>query len=135
MPFRTRSLTWSEALEAFMQVEHLRRNAFAPRGLGPSGPKWEPPIDVLETEGEVLILSAMPGVDADTIDVTLEEGGVLAISGHRSMPSELRHARIHRLELPQGCFERRIMLPPGRYASVSRSAVNNCLVIRLEKSS
>jgi HSP20 family molecular chaperone IbpA len=131
--FRSRSLTWSQALDALVQAERLGVQAFAPRSIGGRGPQWEPPIDVIETENEVLILSAMPGVDPDAIDVTLHESGFLTIRGHRAMPRELAHAHIHRLELPQGCFERRIALPPGHYGAVARETVNNCLVIRLAK--
>jgi HSP20 family protein len=131
--FRTRPLTWSQALQALMEVEHVRRHAFSPRNLPPGAPKWEPPIDVLETAEEVLILTAMPGVDADAIAVQIEDG-VLAISGRRTMPVELSQALIHRLELPQGCFERRIALPAGHYDGVRHDTVNNCLVIRLRKS-
>jgi hypothetical protein len=58
---------------------------------------------------------------------------MLIISGVRALPAELRNARIHRLELPQGRFERRIGLPAGRYA-VSRFAANGCIVLRLAKS-
>jgi HSP20 family molecular chaperone IbpA len=61
------------------------------------------------------------------------DSGTLIISGRRVLPVELRNARIHRLELPQGRFERRIVLPTGRYA-VSRFAVNGCIVLRLSKS-
>jgi hypothetical protein len=39
---------------------------------------------------------------------------------------------IHRLELPQGQFQRRVLLPAGRY-SVSRYALNGCIVISLGK--
>ncbi|HVY85467.1 MAG TPA: Hsp20/alpha crystallin family protein [Caulobacterales bacterium] len=131
-PFRTRPMTWAEALDALMQVETLRRQAFAPSALTRGAPKWEPPVDVLETAHEVLILTAMPGVDPDRIDVAIEDG-VLLISGRRTMPVELRDAVVHRLELPQGWFERRIALPAGRYAAVTRATVNNCLVIRLSK--
>ena len=42
-------------------------------------------------------------------------------------------AAIHRLELPQGRFERRVALPPGRYDSVRRTIVNGCLFITLRK--
>ena len=61
------------------------------------------------------------------------DNGVLVVSGRRVLPVELRNALIHRLELPQGRFERRIVLPKGRYA-VSRFAVNGCIVLRLSKS-
>jgi HSP20 family molecular chaperone IbpA len=117
-----------------MDIEHLRQHAIAPRRPTASAAKWEPPIDVLETDDEVVILSAMPGLDPDAIEVGLEDG-VLAIRGERAMPAELRRALIHRLKLPQGCFERRVALPAGRYAAVARATVNNCLVIRLKKAS
>jgi HSP20 family protein len=38
------------------------------------------------------------------------------------VPEQLRTATIHRLELPQGRFYRRLRLPPGRYAGVRRAA-------------
>ena len=57
------------------------------------------------------------------------QDGVLIVSGQRTLPPELRNARIHRLELPQGRFERRIALPPGRYA-ISRFVVNGCIALR-----
>jgi hypothetical protein len=44
----------------------------------------------------------------------------------------LRNAVIHRMELPQGRFERRVPLPSGRY-NVRRFAANGCLVFSLEK--
>ena len=48
------------------------------------------------------------------------------------LPPELQRAVIHRLELPQGRFERRIPLPAGRYALRS-AAGYGCLVFTLEK--
>jgi hypothetical protein len=49
------------------------------------------------------------------------------------LPRELNIAVIHRLELPQGRFERRVRLPAGAYRQPRRTAVNGCLLIRLEK--
>jgi HSP20 family protein len=49
-------------------------------------------------------------------------------------PPEMRTATIHRLELPQGRFERRVRLPPGRYAAIHRATSNGCLLITLQKS-
>jgi HSP20 family molecular chaperone IbpA len=61
------------------------------------------------------------------------DGGVLVIAGTRAVPPELRTAKIHRLELPQGRFERRVSLPPGRYSDVRRTEAHGCLVISLSK--
>ena len=120
----------SEAIGSLTRAERLRQQFFNLQSAG--GPSWEPPIDVLETDQELLILVALPGVDPDQVEAIIEDG-VLAISGRRTLPAELRHARIHRLELPQGRFERRIALPLGRYA-ISRFVMDGCVALRLAKS-
>ena len=61
------------------------------------------------------------------------DGADLVIAGTRVLPSQLRTAVIHRIELPQGRFERRVRLPAGRYRDVRRSAADGCLVITLQK--
>jgi HSP20 family molecular chaperone IbpA len=95
-------------------------------------PSWEPPADVIETEHAVLVLVALPGVDPENVEAVID-GNDLLIAGHRVLPPELRTAIIHRLELPQGRFERRIRLPAGRYAAVRRATSNGCILITLEK--
>jgi HSP20 family protein len=123
----------SEAIESLARAERLRQQFFKLQTtIDSRESSWEPPIDVLETDEEVLILVALPGVDPDEVEAVIESG-TLVVSGRRTLPKELRDARIHRLELPQGRFERRIALPVGRYA-VSRFAVNGCIVLRLAKS-
>ena len=66
------------------------------------------------------------------VHVTIEDGD-LVIAGTRVVPEQLRTATIHRLELPQGRFYRRLRLPAGRYADVRRAAAAGCLVITLQK--
>ena len=114
-----------------VRAERLHRELFRPAS-GRSVPTWEPPVDVLETEREVLVLVALPGVEPDEVE-TIIEGAHLVVTGHRVLPAELATAVIHRLELPQGRFQRRIRLPSGRYSDVGRSAANGCLVITLSK--
>lgn len=120
----------SEAIGSLARADRLRQQFFSLQSVG--SPCWEPPIDVLETEHEFLILVALPGVDPDRVEAIINDG-VLLIRGTRTLPAELQNARIHRLELPQGRFERRIALPLGRYA-VSRFAVNGTIAVRLAKS-
>jgi HSP20 family molecular chaperone IbpA len=99
----------------------------------PTSVAWEPPADVLETERAVLVLVALPGVDLGEVKALISQGE-LFISGIRAYPEEIQTAIIHRLELPQGRFERRIRLPPGRYDAIHRSALNGCLLVTLHKS-
>jgi HSP20 family protein len=124
---------WAEACEMLARAERLHRQFFEPRrAVGTNPPVWQPPVDVLETEREVLILVALPGVDPGQVEAMIEDGG-LRVAGQRVLPPELHHAAIHRLELPQGRFERRVQLPPGRYSTIRHAAVNGCLLVRLDK--
>ena len=96
------------------RAERMHRELFRParaQARAPAGSvAWEPPVDILETENEVLVLIALPGVDVDGAQVAIEDGD-LVIAGKRILPPELRTATIHRLELPQGQFFRRLRLP------------------------
>ena len=86
----------------------------------------------METEQELSICVALPGVAKEQLEV-LVENGVLIVTGHRPMPGRSRNTVIHRLELPYGRFERRIELPPGRYDVVQRELIDGCLTLSLRK--
>lgn len=124
---------WSEACDMLARAERMHRELFRPGRAGLRTPAWEPPVDVIETDHDVLVLVALPGVDPDRVEAVLD-GADLVVAGSRILPPELRTAIIHRLELPQGRFERRIRLPAGRYVSVHRTMVYGCILITLEKS-
>lgn len=121
---------WSEAFEVLARAERMHRQFFQPSA---SSVSWEPPVDVLETEEAVLVLVALPGVDLDEVKALIDDGALI-VAGSRTYPPEMRTAVIHRLELPQGRFERRVRLPAGRYASIDRSSAHGCLLITLTKS-
>jgi HSP20 family protein len=124
----------SNAIETLARAERLHQQFLNLQPFtGTREPSWEPPIDVIETDSEVLILIALPGVDPDEVVAVIDKGA-LVVSGRRVLPVELRNARILRLELPQGRFERRIPLPLGRY-TITRFAANGCVGLRLAKSS
>ena len=123
---------WSEAFEMLARAERMHRQFFQPSGA-PASVAWEPPVDVLETKDAVLVLVALPGVDFAEVKALISQGELL-ISGSRTYPAEMQVATIHRLELPQGRFERRIRLPAGRYNAVHRTSSNGCLLITLQKS-
>jgi len=122
----------SEAIETLARAERMQRQLFRLHQPEVRQPAWEPPTDVIETERAVLIFVALPGVDPDQVEAAIEESA-LVVAGRRVLPPELRTAVIHRLELPQGRFERRIPVPPGRYDAVGRFAAKGCLVFSLEK--
>ncbi len=128
-----RNWMWSEALQMLARAERLQREVFNPPGPSPRAAiSWEPPVDVLETNDAVLVLVALPGVDAKQVKLVIHNG-VLLIAGERVLPPELRTAVIHRIELPQGRFERQVRLPAGVYEQPTSAAADGCLIVRLPK--
>lgn len=133
-PSDPRRWMWSDAVHMLARADRMQRQMFepAPGRQRAHSPAWEPPVDVIETQDALLVFAALPGVDPDRIQVAIHNG-VLSIAGERTLPAELRTAVIHRLELPQGRFERRLALPSGRFEVLRPSMVNGCLTIALRK--
>lgn len=123
------TLMWAQACEAMERAQRLHRQFFH---RGYRTPHWEAPCDIFETDDTLTILIALPGVAPDRITVTLS-AGVVVVRGERPLPAGLANARIHRLELPHGVFERRIELPPARFELSSRHLADGCLMLQLHK--
>ena len=127
-----RHLMWAEACALLDRAEQLRRQFFEPTREGGHLARWEPPIDVLETERQLRIIVALPGVAPDAVHVQIE-GGTLTIVGSRPLPSCEGNAKIVRLEIPYGSFERRVALQLNRLRLSERELVNGCLVLTFVK--
>ena len=65
---------FAEAVEMLSRAERMHRRFFQPLPPAAAAPAWEPPVDVLETEREVLVFAALPGVDPDQVETRIEEG-------------------------------------------------------------
>jgi HSP20 family molecular chaperone IbpA len=128
----TRRWMWGEALEVLARAERMHRQLFQPVAAPARRPCWEPPVDVLETADQVVIIAALPGVRDEALTLAID-GACLVIAGERTLPNELRTAVIHRLELPQGRFERRVTLPAGQYDQIRHRVQDGCLVVSLRK--
>ena len=126
------SWMWAEACEMLAQADRLHRQFFA---LGADGNKrshWEPPTDVFESDKEIQVITALPGVEASHIRVSFD-GAALIVEAIRPQPVRTKSAAVHRLEIPYWRFARRIPLPSGRYELVEQSYVNGCLTLKLER--
>ena len=76
----------SEAINSLVRAERLRQQFFSLQSAaGAREASWEPPIDVLETDREILIFVALPGVDPEQVEAVIESG-TLVISGDRVLP-------------------------------------------------
>lgn len=94
-----------EALSMLDRAERLQRQFFTH-----VVDAWEPPVDVLETPTGLEVHVALPGVAPDSITVALDPGGV-SVSALRPFPCRESGTHLHRIEIPYGRFERRIVLP------------------------
>ena len=127
-----RNWMWAQALEMLDQADRLHRHFFEPGRAVASRPCWQPPVDIIETDGDYWILVALPGVSPQRVQATIE-GATLMVSGDRPMPAKSFPGAIRRLEIPYGQFERRIGIPSGRFEVREQRFDNGCLVIGLHR--
>ncbi|MFL5252490.1 MAG: Hsp20/alpha crystallin family protein [Rhodopila sp.] len=127
MPRNASDILWAEAVSALARIDRLNRDFFRPDPTG-----WEPPVDVLETRDELVIMAALPGVHVDEVEIVVQDS-TLAIVGIRRLPPFLQRARVHRMELPHGRFERRVTIPSGRYELTRRDLADGLLVVALRR--
>jgi HSP20 family molecular chaperone IbpA len=127
-----RQWMWTEAVQMLQEADRLHRQFFQVGARQLSCPAWEPPLDVFETRDGLVLQFALPGVRSEHLQVGIE-GTVLTVRGERPHPREMRDAEIRRLEIPYGRFERRVMLPAGRYQLVRNELADGCLVIALNR--
>ena len=71
---------------------------------------WAPPADIAEFKDRFVLRFDVPGVNTDSIDITLEQG-VLTVSGARARDIQSAEIERTRLERPSGRFHRRFTLP------------------------
>ena len=133
MPRDPITAMWNEACALLEQAERLHRSFFR-RVTSVTGrhSTWEPPVDIYETEHEVSIVVALPGVVPAQAQVKLSDN-LVQVCGLRSFPDTAVVGEIRRLEIPYGAFERRIDLPPGRYERRRQEFTLGCLFLVLGK--
>ena len=117
----------SDMLAMLARTDRLQR-----QGFGTSSQAWEPPVDVLETEADLLVIIALPGVAPDEVQIVFAHGE-LTVRGTRRWPCLQRPAQVHRVELPHGRFERRLPLPHGAYQLASQEHRDGCLILTMRK--
>jgi len=99
-----------EAMDRLFEESFLRPGFF---GAAESGAAMLP-MDMYETENEVVVKAAVPGVKPEDIEVTVT-GDLLAIKGEFRSESEEKDGKRnwHRQERRYGSFSRQVTLPAG----------------------
>jgi HSP20 family protein len=121
------SWMWGEALSLVEQAEHLRRQFFhmSPAACAHA---WEPPVDLIETSDGLHLHMALPGVAAGAVTVRIEPDCIV-VSAVRAFPECPGDARIHRVEIPYGRFERRISFATQAFELAGRTLENGLLTL------
>ena len=135
-------IIWQRANDLLQQAERIHRNflqvAAGARYRASHGrtPSWEPPVNVVETDESLWVISALAGVAVDRVDVRLE-GRDLVIAGERPLPKCCYDGELKLWEIPLGRFERRVTLVGGEspLSLGNISFQDGLLIIELRKNS
>lgn len=94
---------------------------------------WVPPVDIYESETELVLAADLPGVKRENVEVELL-GDVLTIRGRKEFSGPSPNERCHHLECRHGPFERSFVIRSriDRQA-VSASSRNGVLRVTLPK--
>lgn len=97
--------------------------------------EWVPPIDVVETDGQLVIKAEVPGIAFRDLDVSVI-GHTLSISGKKSESRETREGGVCQSERAFGAFRRNIELPDTVDPdTVSAECENGLLTITMARRS
>jgi HSP20 family protein len=94
---------------------------------------WAPALDISERKDAYLVTVELPGVEADDLQITMEDG-LLTIQGERHFAQESSEQHFHRVERRYGAFRRSITLPAHVMADgIEATADNGVLEILVPK--
>ena len=94
---------------------------------------WPPAVDISETKDAYLVAAELPGVKADELEITFEDG-LLTIQGERHSASYAAGDKAHRVERRYGAFRRSITLPSHVEADkIEASAQDGVLQVLVPK--
>lgn len=98
------------------------------------GNAWSPAVDVRETENDLRVDLELPGLKAEDVEVTAENG-ILTIRGERrSEQKEGEQSRYHVVERTYGQFMRTFQLPQGvDEEQIAAEFENGILSLRVPK--
>lgn len=74
--------------------------------------RWIPAMDLVETDGDLVLRADLPGLSEEDVNIELEDN-VLTVSGERKIEHEERKEGYYRVERSSGSFRRSLTLPEG----------------------
>ena len=104
-------------------MDRLFDDAFT-RPLSISGVSASPAIDMYQTDDNVVVKAALPGLNSDDVDITVT-GETLTLRGEYRQETEQKDANYHIREHRSGSFQRAILLPTDVQANKARADFEN----------
>lgn len=71
---------------------------------------WSPPVDIYETDDEVILKAELPEINQKDIDIQVENN-TLVLRGERKFEKDAKRENFHRIERAYGGFARSFTLP------------------------
>jgi HSP20 family protein len=118
---------------ATLQAELSRFMNGQSEGSGRSTQSWVPPVDVWETDDELVYAFDLPGIPQDKLTIDLHDD-TLTVSGERELSRERSDNGFYRFERRHGSFSRALAVPQGiSEDSVKAAYKDGVLEIRVAK--
>src|ERR1700737_2467349 len=115
------------------QINRLFNESFGRTAQEASITPGAPPVDIYETEQELVVKADLPDIDPKDVDVRVENN-ILTIRGERKFEKEEKEENFHRIERRYGTFTRSFTLPNTvNPDSVKADFENGVLKIQFEK--
>ncbi len=101
-----------DLLSTQREFDRLFREAFSPvfGETEVSTRSWAPPVDIFETENDIVLKAELPGIDPKDVEVRVEDN-TLYLKGERKYEKEVNEKNYHRVERSYGSFARSFSLP------------------------
>jgi len=118
---------------AALHNEVARMLGLVREGNGATERRRVPPLDVWETDDDVVYAFDLPGVPEDKISVEFEDGA-LTVTAERERTREVSRDRLYRYERRFGTLSRTIGLPQGvTEDDISAGYTNGVLEVHVKK--
>jgi HSP20 family protein len=113
---------WTELAGVHNEMSRLMNGLL--EGTDKVTQSWVPPLDVWETEDEVVYALDLPGVAEDEISLEAEDGSI-TVTAERARTNESSSDRYYRFERRHGTFTRTLGLPQGASEDAIRADYRN----------
>jgi len=114
----------------FDRMLSARLHPWLQSGVGSaSSERWTPKFDIVQKDGNVVVLAELPGVKKEDINVDLTHDGRLTISGSTKEDTEYEdEAHVTHRERTFGSFSRSLSVPTGITPDEIKASMENGLL-------